>query len=66
MPADALTPEQLAAYLARIGHAGSVVPDIATLRALHATHIGAIPFENLDTQFGTPPAFGADSFDKLV
>lgn len=61
-----LTHEQLAAYLARIGHDGAVAPDVATLRALHAAHIGAIAFENLDTQFGTPPVFGADGFDKLV
>lgn len=66
MSADALTPEQLAAYLERIGHAGPVAPDIATLRALHAAHIGAIPFENLDTQLGAPPVYGADSFAKLV
>lgn len=61
-----LTFAQLTAYLARIGHDGSVAPDLATLHALHRAHIVAIPFENLDTQFGTPPAFGADSFEKLV
>lgn len=66
MPADALTPGQLAAYLTRIGHAGPVAPDLATLRSIHVAHIGAIPFENFDTQFGRPPAFGTDSFEKLV
>lgn len=66
MPVDALTPGQLDAYLARIGHDGPLAADLATLQALHRAHIGAIPFENFDTQFGRPPAFGADSFDKLV
>ena len=63
---EPLTPGQLEAYLARVGHDAPVGPDLATLRALHRAHIGAIPFENLDTLFGVPPALEADSFAKLV
>lgn len=44
----------LARYLARIGHEGPVVADLATLRAIHVAHVGAIAFENLDIQMGLP------------
>ncbi|WP_083458630.1 arylamine N-acetyltransferase family protein [Sandaracinus amylolyticus] len=36
------------AYFARIGYQGSRAPTLETLRALHALHPRAIPFENLD------------------
>jgi N-hydroxyarylamine O-acetyltransferase len=39
-------------YLARIGHDGPVRPDLATLNALHAAHVKAIPFEGLDPFLG--------------
>ncbi len=39
----------LAAYLDRIGYSGPVAPDLPTLRALHAHHVAAISFENIDT-----------------
>ena len=66
--ADApLTPAELAAYLARIGHDAPVAPELATLRALHRAHITAIPFENLATQLGAPPSLDADAtFARLV
>lgn len=38
----------LGAYLDRIGHAGSIAPNLATLEALHLAHPAAIAFENLD------------------
>ena len=38
----------LDAYLARVGYAGPRTPTVDTLRALHALHPAAIPFENLD------------------
>ncbi|MGE3706574.1 MAG: arylamine N-acetyltransferase [Vicinamibacterales bacterium] len=44
----------LNAYLSRLGWSGPVRPDLATLRALHRAHVGAIPFENLDIQMGRP------------
>ena len=42
----------LDAYLARIGHGGSCEPSLGTLTALHAAHVTAIPFENLDILLG--------------
>lgn len=44
----------LDAYFARIGHGGSAAPDLATLRALHALHPAAIPFEGLDPLLHRP------------
>ena len=57
----------LQAYLDRIGHAGPVGADLATLRALHRAHLFAIPYENLDVQFGRPLTVEpARAFDKIV
>ena len=57
----------LSAYLDRIGYAGPVRPDSATLKALHRAHLKAISYENLDVQLGrrvtTDPA---DAYDKIV
>jgi N-hydroxyarylamine O-acetyltransferase len=39
-------------YLDRIGYRGPLSPDIATLRGLHAAHLLAVPFENLDIHIG--------------
>jgi N-hydroxyarylamine O-acetyltransferase len=44
----------LDAYFARIGYGGPARPDLATLSALHAAHVGAIPFESLDPLTGRP------------
>lgn len=41
-------------YLARIDHGGPVEPDLATLAALHAAHVKAIPFEGMDPLLGRP------------
>jgi N-hydroxyarylamine O-acetyltransferase len=62
-----LSQPALDAYLARIGHAGPLDADLATLTALHRAHVLSIPFENLDVQLGRP--LGLDpqaAFDKLV
>jgi N-hydroxyarylamine O-acetyltransferase len=58
----------LADYLARIGvGAGSLDPDLPTLRRLHAAHVGAIPFENLDVQCGRGVRIDLASLvDKLI
>ncbi len=37
-----------ASYMARIGYAGRFEPTAETLRGLHAAHMYAVPFENLD------------------
>lgn len=42
----------LDAYLNRIGVIGAGPPDLDTLRRLHAAHVAAIPFENLDILLG--------------
>jgi N-hydroxyarylamine O-acetyltransferase len=42
----------LDAYFERIGYHGAPRPDLATLRALHALHPAAIPFEALDVLSG--------------
>jgi N-hydroxyarylamine O-acetyltransferase len=44
----------LDAYFGRIGYTGPRTPDLATLRAIHALHPAAIPFENLDPLLGRP------------
>jgi N-hydroxyarylamine O-acetyltransferase len=44
----------LDSYLARIGHAGPLKTDEATLIALHEAHVGTIPFENLDVLLRQP------------
>ena len=42
----------LDAYLTRVGYQGDVAPDLATLRRLHAAHVDAIAFDNLDALLG--------------
>lgn len=42
----------LDAYFTRIGYHGPATPTLATLRALHALHPAAIPFEAIDVQLG--------------
>jgi N-hydroxyarylamine O-acetyltransferase len=57
----------LAAYLGRIGHAGPVRPDLATLRAVHRAHLQAIPYDSLDVQLGRPLTIDpAAAYDKIV
>lgn len=58
---------RLAAYLDRIGFSGVPVPDVETLFALFTSHVGAIPFENVDVQLGHPMSSDVGVvFDKLV
>jgi N-hydroxyarylamine O-acetyltransferase len=54
-------------YLARIGFAGPAAPDHVTLAALHAAHVAAIPFENLDPLLGRPVSLGIATLqEKMV
>ena len=54
-------------YLARIGWAGPLAPDLATLRRLVAHHTAAIPFEGIDALLGRTPAVDAAGLQaKLV
>ncbi len=61
------TASKIERYLRRIGYGGVPKPDLETLNALHAAHLNAIPFENLDVQLGRPPGTDPDTaFDKIV
>ena len=64
---EPLTPVELEVYFQRIGHSGPRDASVATLTALHRAHVLAIPFENLDVQFGRPLSTdGRAAFAKLV
>jgi N-hydroxyarylamine O-acetyltransferase len=52
----------LDAYFQRIGYTGDKSPTLATLHALSAAHVAAIPFENLDVVLGR----GIDLSDEAV
>jgi N-hydroxyarylamine O-acetyltransferase len=55
------------AYFDRIGFRGEARPDVATLRALHRAHLQAIPYENLDVQFGRMVTIDPQAaFEKIV
>ncbi len=57
----------LDAYLRRIEYRGPQEPTQATLRALHAAHVEAVPFENLDIHAGRPIVLNEEAlFDKIV
>ena len=49
-------------YIERIGVSGPLRADLATLRALHVAHMGAIPFENASVLFHEPIELDADGF----
>ena len=58
---------RLSNYLARIGFSGTLRPDLATLAALHAAHVNAIPFEGVDPLLGRPVKLDPGSVqEKLV
>jgi N-hydroxyarylamine O-acetyltransferase len=62
-----MTEAELDRYFARINYAGPTDADVATLGAIQAAHLTAIPFENIDTQLGHPPGLDPDAiFAKLV
>jgi N-hydroxyarylamine O-acetyltransferase len=57
----------LDAYLRRIEYDGPLRPDRACLFALHQAHLRAIPYENLDVQFGRRVTIDpAHAFEKIV
>jgi len=68
-PATQAAPEavDLAAYCRRIGYAGELRPNLATLRALHEAHVGSIPFENIDVLLECPISLDTAALqEKLV
>jgi N-hydroxyarylamine O-acetyltransferase len=63
----ALAPQDLDAYLRRIGVDAPARADASTLAALHTAHVGAIAFENLDVRWGRGVALDLPSLvGKLV
>lgn len=58
----------LDAYLSRVGYPADVAPDLATLRGLHAAHVDAIAFDNIDAVIGrsTVPLDLESVQDKIV
>ena len=55
-------------YLERLGRnsAEPIVPDLATLRALHAAHMRAVPFENTSVLFGERIALDEAAFIRKL
>lgn len=57
----------LDAYLTRVGYQGDVAADLATLRGLHAAHVDAIAFDNLDAVLGrTTVPLDLDSVQEKI
>lgn len=62
-----MSPDELDAYLVRVGHAGPRAPTLDVLNRLMAAHVEAIPFENLDVLLGRGVSLrDEDVMDKLV
>ena len=53
-------------YLARLGIASGVLPDLATLREIHARHAAVIPFENLSAFMGEAVALDLASLERKL
>ena len=54
-------------YLQRIGYRGGTEPSMDALTGLLRCHVLSVPFENLDTQLGTPLTTDVDAaFEKIV
>jgi N-hydroxyarylamine O-acetyltransferase len=56
----------LDAYFERIAYAGPREPTLATLRAIHLHHVGAIPFENLDVLLGRGIQIELDAVERKL
>ena len=64
---ETLTPEQVAAYLDRVGTIAPAAPSLAALSSLQRGHLLAVPFENLDIGLGRPISVEpAAAYDKIV
>lgn len=59
-------PIDLDAYFRRIGYDGGRAPTLETLRALHARHTEAIPFENLNPFLGWPVLLDLPSIERKL
>jgi len=56
----------LSAYFARISYMGPQQPSLALLRALHATHHAAIPYENIDVLLRQPVSLDAEALQAKM
>src|SRR5262245_33449705 len=56
----------LDAYLSRVGYLADVAPDLATLRGLHAAHVEAIAFENIDVVLGRAVPLDLDRVQEKI
>jgi N-hydroxyarylamine O-acetyltransferase len=62
-----MPPALVADYLMRVGLPAAGPPTLETLRRLHAAHVAAIPFENLDVLLGRGIRLDLDRLhDKLI
>jgi len=60
-------PARLQRYLDWIGYRGACRPDSKVLAALQEAHVCAVPFENLDVQFGRTLSIAVDAaYEKIV
>jgi N-hydroxyarylamine O-acetyltransferase len=58
---------ELTPYLDRVGYRGTREPSLEVLTTLHAAHVAAIPFENLDILLGRPISLELDALQaKMV
>jgi N-hydroxyarylamine O-acetyltransferase len=56
----------IAAYLQRIGYAGTTAPTTDTLRQIHRAHMLSVPFENLDIALGRPILLRQEAFVRKI
>lgn len=62
-----LSASQTEAYLRRIAFTAALQPSLATLNALHQSHMLHVPFENLDIALGRGVSLDADVvLDKII
>jgi len=56
----------VAAFLNRVGYAGSQEPTIETLRTLHRAYLYTVPFENLDIALGRKIVCDEEAFVRKI
>jgi N-hydroxyarylamine O-acetyltransferase len=59
-------PFDIQSYLGRVGCTGVQGTDLAVLQELHAAHVAAIPFENLDVVLGRPILLDMRSLQEKI
>lgn len=65
--APTLAPEQVAAYLERLGVERPARPTLSALRTLHRAHVERVPYETLDVQLARPTTVDPlDSVERVL